>query len=195
MDEGETGVRLQSCGPEPTGSSARRVRRPARDPDARDADGVLLDYPAAVRRARDDASRITDSGGELMADTAAARQRRQWADVMAIVTGVTAVGLAIWPNLAADEGGGVGIGTAAIATALGGALAIAAVLLAQRSPGTAKIPLALGGILLILTPFLFVRADGLVPTLQIIVGILMLTSAPFIGRMPDDVPPRGPRAG
>ena len=126
-----------------------------------------------------------------MADTTTARQRRQWADVVAIVTGVAAVGLAIWPNLAADEGGGVGLVTGALATAVGGALAIAAVLLAQRSPGTAKIPLALGGILLILTPFLFVRSDGVVPTLQIVIGILMLVSAPFIGRMPDDVPSRG----
>ena len=126
-----------------------------------------------------------------MADTATARQRRHWADVVAIVTGVAAVGLAIWPNLAADEGGGVGIGTAALSTALGGALAIAAVLLAQRSPGMAKIPLALGGVLLILTPFVFVRADGVVPTLQVVIGVLMLASAPFIGRMPDDVPSSG----
>ncbi len=126
-----------------------------------------------------------------MADRATARQRRQWADVVAIITGVSALGLAIWPNLAADEGGGVGLGTAALATAVGGALAIAAVLLAQRSPGMAKIPLALGGLLLIVTPFLFVRADGYVPTLQMIIGVLMLLSAPFIGRMPDDAPSRG----
>jgi hypothetical protein len=127
-----------------------------------------------------------------MADMQTARQRRQWADVVAIVTGVAAVGLAIWPNLAADEGSGVGIGSGAVATALGGALAIAAVLLAQRSPGMARIPLALGGLLLIATPFVFVRADGYVPTLQMVIGVLMVLSAPFIGRMPDDGPPTRP---
>jgi hypothetical protein len=129
-----------------------------------------------------------------MADARTARQRRQWADVAAIITGVAAVGLAIWPNLAADEGGGVGLGTGALATALGGALAIAAVLLAQRSPGPAKIPLALGGLLLIVTPFLFVRADGYVPTLQMILGAMMLLSAPFLGRMPIDPPEERPGA-
>jgi uncharacterized membrane protein (UPF0136 family) len=129
-----------------------------------------------------------------MTDARTARQRRQWADVVAIITGVAAVGLAIWPNLAADEGGGVGLGSGALATAIGGALAIAAVLLAQRSPGTAKIPLALGGVLLIVTPFLFVRADGYVPTLQMVLGAMMLLSAPFLGRMPTDPPEPRPGA-
>ena len=122
-----------------------------------------------------------------MPDTSSIQRRRTWADVVAIVAGVAAVGLAMWPNLAADEGPtGVALGSGTIASIAAGALAIAAVVMAQRSPGTARIPLALGGVLLLLTPFVFARSGGFVPTLQMILGALMLVAVPFIGRLPDE---------
>ncbi len=126
-----------------------------------------------------------------MTDSPTIQRWRQWADLVALVAGVAAVGLAMWPNLAADEGGSdVGVGSSAIACIVAGALAVIGVFRAQRSPGSARIPLALGGLLLILTPFVFGGAAGYVPTLQIICGVLMLAAAPFIGPMPDELPDR-----
>ncbi|WP_284351565.1 hypothetical protein [Roseisolibacter agri] len=122
-----------------------------------------------------------------MPESSTSSRRRTWADVVAIVAGVAAIGLAMWPNLAADEGPtGVALGSGTLASFAAGGLAIAAVFMAQRSPGTARIPLALGGVLLLLSPFVFARSAGVVPTLQMVLGALMLVAAPFIGRLPDE---------
>jgi hypothetical protein len=126
-----------------------------------------------------------------MPDTNTLQRRRHWADVVAIVASVAAIGLAIWPNLAADEGpAGASVGSGALASAIAGALGVLGLFLAQRSPGVARVPLALGGLLLLLTPFVFARAAGVVPTLQMILGVAMLATVPFIGRLPDELPPR-----
>jgi hypothetical protein len=122
-----------------------------------------------------------------MAEGSTHPKRRHWADVAAIVAGVSAIGLAIWPNLAADEGGqGVGLGSAALASAAAGALAILGLFLAQRSPAAGRLPLAAGGLLLLATPFVFARQAGFVPTLQMILGVAMLAAAAFVGRMPSE---------
>ena len=116
-------------------------------------------------------------------------KRRHWADVVAIVAGVWSFGEAIWgPAVFSSETAGRGAGATWLAFGIGGLLAIIAVLLAQRYTRPARVVLGVAGLMLIASPFAY-RQPVLLPILtSVIAGLAMLGAAPFIGRMPRELP-------
>jgi peptidoglycan/LPS O-acetylase OafA/YrhL len=117
-------------------------------------------------------------------------RRRHWADVVAIVAGVWSFGEALWgPALFSSETIDRGAGATWLAFGIGGLLAIVAVLLAQRYTRPARIALGLAGLILLASPFAY-RHPVLLPIVtSVAAGLAMLAAAPFIGRMPRDLPP------
>lgn len=116
-------------------------------------------------------------------------QRRHWADVVAILAGVWSFAQALWgPAIFSMETVDRGAGASWIAFALGGLLAIGAVLLAQRSTKPARIMLAIGGLILLVSGFAYRNPVSLPIISSIVAGVAMLAAAPFIGRMPRELP-------
>jgi hypothetical protein len=122
--------------------------------------------------------------------------RTKWADIVAIVAGVVAVGNAMWgpvifPVMQHDlPQGDPGIGYNWLAFGLGGILTVLGIGLAQRWPTLGRIPIALGGLLLVAVPLAYQRHHPVPITVSVVVGLAMLLAAPFVGPMP---PPRGSR--
>ena len=116
-------------------------------------------------------------------------RRRHWADVVAIVAGVWSFGEAIWgPALFSSNTVDPGAGATWLAFGIGGLMAIDAVLLAQRYTKPARIVLGLAGLILVISPFAY-RQPVLLPIVSsLVVGLAMLAAAPFIGRMPRELP-------
>jgi hypothetical protein len=115
-------------------------------------------------------------------------KRRRWADLAVIVTGVVSTLLAFFtPQGAAPV-------TAAEAVidqqlwwwshALGGPLAIAAVLLAQRSRFLARLLLAGAGLALLAGLFGFRRIEAGALLLTVVPALVFFAAIPFLGRMP-----------
>jgi hypothetical protein len=126
--------------------------------------------------------------------TATSRRVRWWADLLAIVAGVCALGNAMWGPLIftamerSTPRGDPGIGYNWEAFGIGGLLALIAVVLAQRWARPARVLLALAGLMLLAVPFTYVRKDALPIAASVILGLAMLVAAPFLGTMPA---PRG----
>jgi hypothetical protein len=116
-------------------------------------------------------------------------RRRHWADVVAIVAGVWSFGQALWgPTLFSTETVDRGAGPSWFAFGIGGLLAIGSVILAQRSTKLARIVLGVAGLMLVLVPFAY-RYPVWPPIISSVVsGLAMLLAAPFIGRMPREIP-------
>jgi hypothetical protein len=121
------------------------------------------------------------------------RVRRKWADIVAILAAVIALGNAMWGPIIfstmqrSQPQGDPGVGYNWIAFGVGGALALTGVILAQRWPKPAKVALALGGLLLLAVPFAYRDRDLLPIMTSVVLGLAMLGAAPFVGPMP---PPR-----
>jgi hypothetical protein len=116
-------------------------------------------------------------------------RRRHWADVLAIVAGVWAFGEAIWgPAVFSSETTDRGAGASWLAFGVAGLLAVGAVFLAQRYTRPARIVLGVAGLILVVSPFAY-RSPAWLPIISsVIVGLAMLAAAPFIGRMPRELP-------
>jgi hypothetical protein len=116
-------------------------------------------------------------------------RRRHWADLVAIVAGVWSFGQALWgPTIFANQVIDRGVGPTWLAYGLGGLLAIVSVVLAQRYRGPARIMLGLAGLILVIAPFAYRTAVWLPILTSIAAGLAMLAAAPFIGRMPRELP-------
>ena len=109
--------------------------------------------------------------------------------MVAIVAGVWSFGQAIWgPATFASRTMDRGVGATWLAFGIGGLLAIGAVLLAQRSTRPARIMLGLGGLVLLVSPLVYRNPAWLPIVSSVVPGLAMLAAAPFIGRMPRDLP-------
>jgi hypothetical protein len=125
-------------------------------------------------------------------DGAKTARRRHWADLVAILAGVWAFGEAIWgPAIFSMQTVDRGAGASWLAFGVGGLLAIGAVLLAQRSTKPARIMLGIAGLILIGSAFAYRNPVSLPIITASLAGLAMLASAPFIGRMPRDLPRSG----
>jgi hypothetical protein len=124
-----------------------------------------------------------------MPDTSG-RSRTRWADLVAIIASVVALGNAMWGPVIFSTmqrdlpQGDPGIGYNWLAFGLGGLLGVLGLIMAQKWPRWAKIPLALGGLLLIAVPFTYERHHPAPIAVSVIVGLAMLLAAPFVGPMP-----------
>ncbi len=120
-----------------------------------------------------------------MAETPA-RDRRRWADVALILTGLGLFGLAVWfpPFSTTDEA------SQAIQLwpfyALAGGLVLVALFLGQKWDWVRLARLVLVAALVVLAVALFrVRTVGLVAWLTLIIpGVVLLFTVPFFGPMP-----------
>jgi hypothetical protein len=130
---------------------------------------------------------------------ATSRRVRRWADLLAIVAGVCALGNAMWGPLIftamerSTPRGDPGIGYNWEAFGIGGLFAVAAVALAQRWARPARALLAIAGLMLLAVPFTYVKKDALPIAASVILGLAMLVAAPFLGTMP--APRRSAAAG
>jgi peptidoglycan/LPS O-acetylase OafA/YrhL len=124
-----------------------------------------------------------------MTDTSG-RSRTRWADLVAIIASVVALGNAMWGPVIFSTmqrdlpQGDPGIGYNWLAFGLGGLLGVLGLLMAQKWPRWAKIPLAVGGLLLIAVPFTYERHHLAPIAVSVVVGLAMLLVAPFVGPMP-----------
>ena len=127
-----------------------------------------------------------------MAETST-RRARWWADVVAIVASVAAVGNALWGPLifstlsnqvTTDRGAGYNW----FAFGVGGILGVLGVIVAQRRPLPGRIAIAVGGALLVIVPFFYETFSTLPIATSVVLGIAMIVSAFFLGPMPA---PRG----
>jgi peptidoglycan/LPS O-acetylase OafA/YrhL len=120
-----------------------------------------------------------------VADTPA-RDRRRWADVALILTGLSLFGLAVWfpPFSTTSEA------TQAIRLwpfyALAGGLVLLALFLGQKWDWVRLARLIIVAALVVLVVALFrVRAVGMVAWLTLIIpGVILLFTVPFFGPMP-----------
>jgi hypothetical protein len=81
-----------------------------------------------------------------------------------------------------------GAGATWLAYAIGGLLAVGAVLLAQRYPRAARLVLGLAGVILVVSPFAYRNPVWLPIVSSVVTGLAMLAAAPFIGQMPREIP-------
>jgi hypothetical protein len=127
-----------------------------------------------------------------MADSEA-RTRRKWADIVAIVASVTALGNAMWgPLIFGTRSSSVptdpGAGYNWLAFGLGGALGLLGLIVAQKRPLPGRVALALGGALLVVVPLFYENRAMLPIVTSVVLGLAMLLSSFFLGPMPA---PRG----
>ena len=126
-----------------------------------------------------------------MADNTS-RTRRRWADLVAIIASVAALGNAMWgplifSTMSSRTTSDPGAGYNWLAFGIGGALGILGLILAQKRPLAGRIPLAVGGVLLVIVPFFYEHKAMLPIATSVVLGVAMLMSAMFLGPMP---PPR-----
>jgi len=128
-----------------------------------------------------------------MATSQQAAHRRHWADVLAIVTGVALLGLAIWPGPhSASAGAEREAGNAQalwLAHALAGASALISVGIAQRwgLRPLARALLLIAALALAVLLFMF-RDFGPRALLTVLLpALLLLISATAVGPMPRDL--------
>jgi hypothetical protein len=121
---------------------------------------------------------------------ATSRRVTRWADLVAIVAGVCALGNAMWGPLIftamerSTPRGDPGIGYTWEAFGIGGLLALTAVVLAQKWPRPARVLLAIAGLMLLAVPFTYVKKEALPIAASVILGLAMLVATPFLGTMP-----------
>ena len=123
-----------------------------------------------------------------MADIAGRRKRR-WADIVAIIASVTALGNAMWGPLifstissrvTTDQGAGYNW----FAFGVGGMLGVLGLIVAQKRPVPGRIALAIGGVLLLAVPFAYENRALLPIATSLVLGVAMLVSSFFLGPMP-----------
>ena len=116
----------------------------------------------------------------------AARDRRRWADVALILTGLALFGLAVWfPPFSTTDEADVAVSLWPY-YALAGGLVLLGLILGQRWDYLRFARLLLFASLAVLVVALFrVRAVGMVAWLTLIIpGIVLLVTTPFFGPMP-----------
>jgi hypothetical protein len=123
-----------------------------------------------------------------MAETST-RRTRWWADLVAIIASVTAVGNALWGPLifstlsnqvTTDRGAGYNW----FAFGVGGILGVLGLIVAQKRPLPGRVALAVGGALLVIVPFFYETLSMLPIATSVVLGIAMMISAFFLGPMP-----------
>jgi hypothetical protein len=121
------------------------------------------------------------------------RRARWWADLVAIIASVTAVGNALWgpllfSTLSSQVTTDRGAGYNWFAFGVGGILGVLGVIVAQKRPLPGRVAIALGGALLVVVPFVYENRSALPIATSVVLGVAMLISAFFLGPMPA---PRG----
>jgi hypothetical protein len=127
-----------------------------------------------------------------MAETST-RRTRWWADLVAIIASVTAVGNALWgplifSTLSSETTTDRGAGYNWFAFGVGGILGVLGLIIAQKRPLPGRIALGVGGALLVIVPFFYENRAMLPIATSVVLGIAMMVSAFFLGPMPA---PRG----
>lgn len=118
------------------------------------------------------------------------RRARRWADVVAIVAGVVALGNAMWGPIIFTTmyrelaRGDRGVDYNWMAFGIGGLLALLGVALAQKRAVLGRPALALGGVLLAIVPLFYERKPPLPLATSVVLGLAMLIATPFLGPMP-----------
>jgi hypothetical protein len=123
-----------------------------------------------------------------MADTSN-RDSRRWANIVAIIASVAALGNAMWgPLLFSTRSAPVttdpGAGYNWFAFGVGGILGILGLIVAQKRPNIGRIALGVGGALLVIVPFFYQHRSMLPIVTSVVLGLAMLASAFFLGPMP-----------
>jgi hypothetical protein len=130
-----------------------------------------------------------------MSEASTAR-RRHWSDIVALVAGLWAIAESIWgPAISAQNVVDASVGYTWLVFATAGALAVAAVFLAQRMPALARLALAAAGLLLLIVPLIYEREHALPMATGLILAVAMLASTPFIGRIGRELPPHSAGLG
>jgi MFS family permease len=117
------------------------------------------------------------------------RARRKWADLVAIIASLAALGNAMWGPLifgtiSAQTTTDRGAGYNWFAFGVGGMLGLLGLILAQKRPALGRVPLAVGGALLVIVPFFYSHKAMLPIATSVVLGLLMIASAFFLGPMP-----------
>jgi len=117
------------------------------------------------------------------------RRKRRWADIVAIIASVTALGNAMWgPLIFSSVSNQVttdpGAGYNWFAFGVGGMLGVLGLIVAQKRPVLGRIPLAVGGLLLVVVPFVYDNRAPLPTITSAVLGLAMLASSFFLGPMP-----------
>jgi hypothetical protein len=116
-------------------------------------------------------------------------RRRNWSDIVAILAGMWAIAEAIWgPAVFSQNIVDASAGYAWLVFATAGALAVAAVFLAQRITGLGRVVLAIAGLLLVIIALAYERAHPLALVTGLILGVVMLVATPFMGSIPRNLP-------
>ena len=117
------------------------------------------------------------------------RQRRHWADVVALVAGLWAAAESLWgPSMTATNAfNDPGSTPNWLAFAFGGALGVAGVLVAQRWRNAGRLMVALGGLALVVAPLAYLRGYSLPMISAVVCGLALLASAAFVGPMPREL--------
>jgi cytochrome bd-type quinol oxidase subunit 2 len=127
-----------------------------------------------------------------MSDTPA-RERRRWADIVVIATGLMLVGFAAW-NAPASTGAPdetASLPSLFTAYAAGGALAIVALFVAHRSRTGGRVLIVAAALLLLVFGFDAFRERAAAAWLTVLVpAVLLLGAVPFFGPMPRANPAR-----
>lgn len=126
-----------------------------------------------------------------MANLMGERERRHWADVVAIVAGVWAAGQALWGTTLFGPGvQDSGLGWNWFVYGFGGAIAVAGVILAQRARDAGRILVGIGGLLHLTAPFAYGSLEWIPILNSLAIGVALLVAAPFVGPMPRRLPPK-----
>jgi peptidoglycan/LPS O-acetylase OafA/YrhL len=128
-----------------------------------------------------------------MRDTPA-RERRRWADIVVIVTGLLLVGLAAW-NAPASAGNRpdetASLPSMYVTYGIGGGLALMALFVAHRWRVAGQILLVAAALVLLGFGFDAFREGTAAPWLTILLpALLLLGASPFFGPMPRANPAR-----
>src|SRR5215213_10243947 len=123
-----------------------------------------------------------------MIDTSSRRTRR-WADIVAIIASVAALGNALWgpaifSTLSASVTADPGVGYNWFAFGIGGVLGVLGLIVAQKRPVPGRVALALGGALLVVVPFFYENKALLPIATSVVLGVAMLVASFFLGPMP-----------
>jgi hypothetical protein len=117
----------------------------------------------------------------------AERERRHWADIVVIVTGLLLVGLAAWngPASSGPRADVVSLAWMYVAYGIGGGLALLALFVAHHSRTGGRI--LLGAAALVVLGFglnAFRQSSPALWLTVVVPGLLLLGATPFMGRMP-----------
>jgi peptidoglycan/LPS O-acetylase OafA/YrhL len=117
-----------------------------------------------------------------------ARERRRWADIVVIVTGLALVGLAAWNGPASSEAPDArtaSLPSMYAAYGVGGGLALAAVLVVHRWRTAGRMLLIVAALTLLGFGLdAFQREGGGVWLTILVPALLLLVASPFFGPMP-----------